>query len=310
MAMAHLIVQGRRIGTLNVFDTVPHLWSEDELQILRLLAGQSATTLQKVSLFEETRRRADEFAALYETSRDLISQQDLAALLATMVERATKLFATPSGTICLYDPARDDLVIAAVKGPELPVGTHIKMGEGAAGIVARTRTPLIVADYSQWEHRLPQYAENQFGAAATVPMLYAGKLIGTLNVLEAAASPRQFTEADLELLDLFAGLAAGAVHNAVLLTETQKRAEQLGTLYDAGLALNSVLDQQAQLKFLLKLATRALSTECSSFFRFDAAHDDMRFEVGIGYSAETEKGLHALVFAGRRREWTGRLGCP
>jgi len=231
---------------------------------------------------QELQQRADEFAALYEVTRDLAAQPDVDALLKVIVQRATELFATPSGTICLYDPARDDLVIAAVKGPELPVGTRIKIGEGAAGVAAQTRAPLIVADYSRWEHRLPQYAANYFGAAATVPMLYGGTLIGTLNVVEPGSSPRQFTEADVRLLTLFAGLAAAAVHNARLLDETEHRADEFAALYEISRDLTLQMDWTRLLQTISAKAMTLLDADSSLIYLYDPAADEIELAVALG----------------------------
>jgi phosphoserine phosphatase RsbU/P len=120
-------------------------------------------------------------------------------------------------------------------------------GEGMAGRVAKTRWPLLVDDYQTWEQRSPQYAGVPYAAVLEVPMLFGGELLGVLGVSEIAPSGRKYTEGDARLLSLLAGQAAGAVHNAHLLQQTRYRAGQLALLYDAGLALNGVLDPHAQL---------------------------------------------------------------
>ncbi len=287
-AIAPLIAQGQRIGALTVFDTAPHHWSADDLQTLGLLAGQSAIALHKIWLFEEIHRRADEFAALYETARDLASQQDLKTLLATIVEHAAKLLDAHNGSLCLYDPAREELEIAATFGDEHPIGTRLRIGEGLVGIAAQTRAPVIVENYSVWENRSPQYVGVGYRAGIAVPLIYAGELVGALDYLELAPSPRRFTDADARLLSLFASQAAGAVHNARLLDETRQRATQLGLAYDAALTLNRELDARVQLEFLFQIAQRALHADDAAFFRYDAARQEIAFESGVGAGAELE----------------------
>ena len=51
--------------------------------------------------------------------------------------------------------------------------------------------------------------------------------------------------------------------------EIQRRAEQMGLLYDAGLTLNRILDPTAQIEFLLKIAKQSLHADCAEFFQWD-----------------------------------------
>src|SRR5581483_4396426 len=165
------------------------------------------------------------------------------------VERAAALLRAPGGSVFLYDAARNDLEILVARSPGLAVGARFAMGEGMAGRVATTRQPLLVNDYQHWEHRSPQMADVPIAGSIQVPMLYAGELIGVLAVNDD--NPRhEFNHDDARLLSLFASHAASALHNARLLDETRRRATQLGLLYDAGLALNSVLEPHAQIEFL------------------------------------------------------------
>lgn len=68
-----------------------------------------------------------------------------------------------------------------------------------------------------------------------------------------------------------------------LLDETRLRANQLGSVYDAGLALNSMLEPRPLLEFLFKIATRGLHADRAEFFRYDPTSNDLRFEMGIGH---------------------------
>ncbi len=87
------------------------------------------------------------------------------------------------------------------------------------------------------------------------------------------------------------------MHNANLLQQTRARAEQLALLYDAGLALNSVLEPRAQLEFLFKIAQRTLHADRAEFFRYDSARRELRFELGVGYPEGTQAAVRELAFA-------------
>ena len=91
--------------------------------------------------------------------------------------------------------------------------------------------------------------------------------------------------------------------------ELARRAEQLELLYDAGLALNSVLDPLAQLEVMFNIAIKTLHADRAEFFRYEAARDELRFELGIGYSEAVQAALRDTRFRmGDERGVVGRVG--
>lgn len=241
---------------------------------------------------QELRRRADEFAALYETARDLATHQDLPLLLRAIVERAAALLTASGGAIYLYDPARGDLELTLATDPVVPIGTRINFGEGMAGRVAQARQPLIVNDYSTWAQRSPKYAGVPFGAVIEVPMLYGGELIGVLAVEEIGRT-REFNEADARLLTLFAGQAASAVHNARLFDAAQRelaertraelqvrqRNQELAALNQIGQALSKLAPPSEILELIFTLIGQVLDNRNLYIALYDEANQWISFPI-------------------------------
>ncbi|MBI5650010.1 MAG: GAF domain-containing protein [Chloroflexi bacterium] len=230
----------------------------------------------------ELRRRANEFAALYDITRDLAAQQDVPTLLQMIIERATALLAASNGTICLYANARDDLEIVASRGIEMGVGTRLAIGEGMAGVVARTREPVLVEDYATWEHRSSKYTDIPFSAGVAVPMLYNGLLIGTLNLIEITGSTRTFNESDVRILTLFAGHAASAVHNTRLLAQSQQRLARLAALHEIDLAITSTLELTERLNLVLRHTRDQLRADVANVLLLDATGATLREAARLG----------------------------
>ena len=61
--------------------------------------------------------------------------------------------------------------------------------------------------------------------------------------------------------------------------DLERRGEQFSLLYDAGLALNGVLEPQTQLETIFDIALKALRAGRANFFRYDAARDELRLEM-------------------------------
>ena len=177
---------------------------------------------------EDARQRTLEIAALYDTTQDISEGRELTHLLETILDRVTSLLAVPGGAIFLYDAEHNDFQIAAERGVGMPVGTHLPLNEGLGGHVAKTRAPVIVNDYRQWEDRAESLRELPIHATVCVPMIRSGELIGVLGAHEVIGAPKKriFTDADARLLSLFADNAAGAVHNARLMEEIRRSEER------------------------------------------------------------------------------------
>ena len=145
------------------------------------------------------RQRVEELAALQATVLDLAAQQDLLSLLHTIVERAMALLHALCGFIYLHDAKTNQLELVVEQGLFASPGLRLRMGEGMAGQVARTRQPLIVDDYSTWEGRSPHYAAVPYHAVAEAPMLFGDQLIGVLEVNDTVETALKFTQADARL---------------------------------------------------------------------------------------------------------------
>jgi PAS domain S-box-containing protein len=86
----------------------------------------------------DTQRRADEFAALYKTARDLAAQYNLPTLLNTIVERACTLLHAPGGGVYLYDKAHGDLEMVLAVGALYPLVHVSKWGKAWQAAWPRT----------------------------------------------------------------------------------------------------------------------------------------------------------------------------
>ncbi|MBI5352975.1 MAG: PAS domain S-box protein [Chloroflexi bacterium] len=215
------------IGVMFASVRLPRQINMQQIKLLESLMEMAGTAIQRMRLNNETARRAEEFASLYETSRALSAEYDLRNLLGVIVEYTQKMLKASTGAMYLYDPKTQELELTVDTSDAMMIGTRLKLGEGVAGRVAQTRQPFRLDDYSTWEGRSLKYSGVSIHAVIEVPMLYGGELIGVLTADETGDSKRKYTEGDERLLSLFASQAAGAINAARHHEETARHAEEL-----------------------------------------------------------------------------------
>jgi hypothetical protein len=241
-------------GVLVVESREPNAFGPDDLEILTAAATLAGIALARIRLLaaqhravEVERRRADEREALLDTITDLSAELELSRLLQAVLSRAVTLLGAAGGELATYDEAKGELVIAANHNmQEDSRGTHLKVGEGAMGLVVRTGEQLIIPDYQVWAGRSTQYARIDAHAVVVAPLLIGRRPVGAINVWHEDPS-RSFDDADRRLLNLFGQQAAVALENARLFTAARRERQYFEVLVGNNPVAIVVLDVEHQI---------------------------------------------------------------
>ncbi len=212
------------VGVLVVESNSPDAFSADDFEILTAAANQAGIAIGRTRLLAAERQRADEQEALLATMADLSAQLELSNLLQATLDRAVTLLRVSHGELAIYDADAEELVIVASHrvGKKDTTGTRMALGEGAMGVVAEAREPLIINNYQEWQGRSQQYEQVEFHGVMVAPLLMGGQLVGAIAVMDKDPE-RKFGEADLRRLNMFALQAAIAIENARLYTAAQQQ---------------------------------------------------------------------------------------
>lgn len=293
---SHLAVPVRMgdtvVGMLGLDSPQPNFYNTEHGARLLAFADLAGAAIRNAQLLDETRQRAQEFRALYETMLELSVPGETPILLESIVARAQELLRAPIGVLYAYQPGEDHLHLTVNFGLDPLYVDNLKFGEGLIGHVALTRQPRLINDYQDWSGHVTQALAQNICAAIAVPIAYGRTLNGVLGIAETDPL-HKFNAKQLDLLTLFAGQVGAALETSRLLTETRKRAEQLSLLYDVGLTLNRVLDVHTQLDFILRIALRALSTDNMAYFRYHSKTDMLAYELGVGVPEQVAAQLQA-----------------
>jgi signal transduction histidine kinase len=158
----------------------------------------------------------------------------LSELLQTVMRLASEVARAEASALLLVDPATGELffdVALGEKGNELQQ-IRLKPGEGIAGWVAENKQSAVVNDVtkdSRWTQRADDKSKFKTKAILALPLLVRDKLIGVMEVINRADGA-PFNDADVAILEAFAGQAAVAIENARLFESIRQEKEKMSTI--------------------------------------------------------------------------------
>jgi GAF domain-containing protein len=140
------------------------------------------------------------------------------ALLQSIVEAAARIFGAVAAAIALLseDGQFLEFKVAYNTIHQNIIGMRFPSGQGIAGYVAMTGQPLAVANVADDARFNSGFAQQSGYVPKTilaVPLASDGHIIGVMEALDKT-SGESFTIQDMELLSIFAGQAAMAIHQS------------------------------------------------------------------------------------------------
>jgi serine phosphatase RsbU (regulator of sigma subunit)/putative methionine-R-sulfoxide reductase with GAF domain/anti-sigma regulatory factor (Ser/Thr protein kinase) len=230
-------------------------------------------------------------------------------LLGDLLDRIADVLHADTAAFLLLDEDAGMLVARAAKGIEEEVeqGVRIPLGRGFAGRVAAQRRPIVIPDIDHADVLNPILRQKGIRSLLGVPLLVEGRVIGVLHV--GTLTPREFTDADRDLLQVVADRAALAIDHAQLYEreraahERSERAvrvvEAVQRVTDAALAYLSTEDL---LSALLDRMREILNTDTAAILMLEQDGRVLRARAAKGIEEEVEQGVRIPVgrgFAGR-----------
>jgi len=178
----------------------------------------------------------------YERLRDIEHLTDTAlshleerAFLPELLDRAKVILRADTAATLLLDRRSSDLVAVAASGLEEEVrqGVRIPLGRGFAGRIAAERRPVVIDHVDHSKVLNPILLSKGIRSLLGVPLIAHGTVIGVLHV--GSLTPREFTDADVKLLQLAADRAAAAVESQMTHAERSAAAVLQRSLLPAAL---------------------------------------------------------------------------
>jgi GAF domain-containing protein/anti-sigma regulatory factor (Ser/Thr protein kinase) len=235
-----------------------------------------------------------------------LSEDDL---LTELLRRISEILDSDTAAVLLLEEGSDELYARAAKGIEEEVeqGVRIPLGRGFAGRIAAERHAVTIDDIDRADIYNPILREKGIRSLLGVPLLVEGRVIGVLHV--GTLTPRLFSDADRDLLQLAADRAAIAIEHAKLFEREREarlaaegaaeRLVALSRITDAALAY---LPQDELLRELLQRMSEILHSDTAAILLVEPDGEFLRARAAMGIEEEVEQGVRIPVgsgFAGR-----------
>ena len=209
-----LLVGSRVTGVLHVGTLSPRKFGEDDVELLRLVADRVAIAIDHARLYEMERAARTRLEHVQVVMDAALAHLELDELLDVLLPRIREILRADTCAVLLLDGERAELVARAAVGIEEEVeqGVRIPLGRGFAGRVAAERRPVILPNVDEADIFNPILRQKGIKSLLGVPLLVESRVVGVLHV--GTLVPRQFDDADVELLELVAARAAVAIERA------------------------------------------------------------------------------------------------
>ncbi|KAA3619648.1 MAG: GAF domain-containing protein [Calditrichaeota bacterium] len=207
------------IGVLNVDSTRMNAFTEEDVELLSLLANQSAQVIRNGNLFEDVTRQVDELATLIEINKMIAGSLSVEKILQQIVERTATLMHSKICSVMLISEDGKYLELKAQHGdsefylqkPRIPIAGTLY------GKIIREKKSRRIKNLADAKQEKLSEIEG-INSLLSVPLVARGESIGLLNIYKS--DEYSFSNNENRLLRTFADLCAITIENARLHEKT------------------------------------------------------------------------------------------
>lgn len=233
-------------------------------------------------LQQALREKTREVDVLHRISASISNQLDLEAILKHIVEVVVEVTKADACLLYLLSDSQDELILRASKNPhpKLIGRITIGLGEGITGWVAQERTRVVISSNAnddprfKFFHNLP---EDRHQAFVSVPIMAKKEVVGVINVQHKR--PRRYQPDEIALLSTIASQVGGAIENARLYDQMQRKALQVEMLSQVSetVASNRLIKDVIQL--LVTMTGQMMNSKICSIMLLDESKGELRVEA-------------------------------
>ncbi|MFH1360645.1 MAG: GAF domain-containing protein [Candidatus Omnitrophota bacterium] len=224
-----IIYKGKAIGVINVQHKKEHSYAQSTVNLIDTIGKLIGGMIENARLYDHTKQKALQFDSLIKVSKTITSEKYLDEILNLIVVVTAEMLDSKICSIMLLDEKKKELVMKATQSlsEDYKKKPNIRVDQSLNGEVIKTGKALSVFNVQKEE----KYAyrdlavKEDLTSMLSIPMIVKEKMIGVISIY--TKTPHQFSEEEIDVLQMVANQAAVAVENTKLMEETLKAKEAL-----------------------------------------------------------------------------------
>ncbi len=277
-----ILVAGKPCGVCCVYSPDERVLDGPNFELLRVVPTHLGQAIRRIEAEAEQLRHLALLRVIRDLAAESLRSADLGPLLHSIIRRAAGLLDGSAASMYLTEPGESTVrCVASFPTPPDYTGLVLRFGEGAAGIVAQTGKPMLIADYPNWPGHLERTeGPRPLRALLSAPMVAQQQVIGVIHVWRDEQQ-RPFSQDDIDLLIVFADQAAVVLENARLLQASQRRLRELTLLQQVGQVINRRLETQPLLEEVVRQVVDVLGYPMVEILLVEGDHLVLRASAGM-----------------------------
>ncbi|MFQ3630030.1 GAF domain-containing protein [Roseiflexus sp.] len=277
----------------------------------------------------EAEHRSEVLANLLDVSTYLVSMLSPSELFAGLVRRVVEVVpAVQAGLLWIYDRRQTTLHLESFYGLDFGPANeticrlHLRPGEGLAGEALRRGEPLLIetrSSYRDLARRVSPRSEPDVCAfleclpreltAVILPLRIGMEVIGVLELMNLGARP-QLRRTDLQVLQTFSNLAAGAIKNAQLHAQMQAQQRRLEAFGAIGTVISTAADLEELVRNVLEVVLGVVDASVGILMLLDPGRAMLQLGAWRNVPQQFVEQQREIHVAGAMCEEAVRYGQP
>ena len=273
-----LLTGGELVGMLEVGQIAANVYTNEDQNLLQLIAGQAAIAVRNALLYENEQRRAMELSGLANLAQSAGSLQNREEFFSALINSIQPLFSIKTLGFLLYDEDKRTLE-GQVPFEGIPshivdiYRTEIQADSKASEIIKKGQIILTqdAKTDERWRelriHNIAQAASLQ--ESALVPLTSSGHFLGYLQLSNHTQGVRKFTDNEKHLMSVVANQTATIIDNANLIQQTRQRARRAETMRRVASLVSSSATEEETIRFSLQELVQLIGADAAIVFLLD-----------------------------------------
>lgn len=293
-----LMVGNDCIGTIELGSMSVGAFSEEHMDLLRILSGQAAIAIHNALLFQVEQQRTAEITGLAQLAQAFSSVRDPGGLFAKLVESIAPLLPVDILGFLVYNE-NQHVLEARVPFHGLPDQFaelyRISVTSGSPLEKTLLDQDVLLTENASEDEKWAQMGMEHLAQAASlrdtvlVPLSTGGHMLGYLQASNHTDGQSPFTQAELHLLMIVANQTASIIENASLVVQSRQRAQRAETLRRITSLASSAANLDEILQFSVQELARILRADMGAIFLLDQEHGALALHPSSLYGSLPEQ---------------------